>query len=280
MPENKTGIDQEPKPAIDYDAYINSVTEETTDPIEKLQKKAQENLDRINGIPGVQHILKAFKEKDDSGKRMSVIEIRKSYFDLEKQQATHGYSMLVSMEPEVQLEKSGGYTTVVLKFDHGRDTEMSRIWNILEDYGKEQAELPPDADEVPVISITAIPLLLGGQYGMAAHDPIFYHMQPSDVMQEYCDQIRIVFEPGSVAFLRDDTFISAEVLKEVKEELAVEQMTEEARLKKQMEDEAYMQERNKELEEQRQREREKRYRFDASENIDDKFRDSTGLRGE
>lgn len=57
--------------------------------------------------------------------------------------------------------------------------EMNRMWHLMEDYGKEQAALSPDADEIPVMSITVVPMLLGGQYGMVAHDPIFYHIQPS-----------------------------------------------------------------------------------------------------
>ena len=143
---------------------------------------------------------------------------------------------------------------------------MNRMWHLMEDYGKEQAALSPDADEIPVMSITVVPMLLGGQYGMVAHDPIFYHIQPSDAMvsMEYCDQLRIVFEPESVAFLRDDSFVSADVLETVKRELAAEQMAEDAR--------------EKEMEEYREQERQKRYGFTTSDMPSETFRDSTGLR--
>ncbi len=104
---------------------------------------------------------------------MTIVEFRKSFFNLEKNAATHGYSAMITMEPEVHLEQSGGYTTVVLQFANGRNPEMNRMWHLMEDYGKEQAALSPDADEIPVMSITVVPMLLGGQYGMVAHDPIF-----------------------------------------------------------------------------------------------------------
>ena len=51
-------------PAVDYDSYIKTVGVNETDPIEQLKKRAQENLDRIGGIPGAQDILKAFTERD------------------------------------------------------------------------------------------------------------------------------------------------------------------------------------------------------------------------
>lgn len=38
-------------PAVDYDSYIKTVGVNETDPIEQLKKRAQENLDRIGGIP-------------------------------------------------------------------------------------------------------------------------------------------------------------------------------------------------------------------------------------
>lgn len=267
-------------PAVDYDSYIKTVGVNETDPIEQLKKRAQENLDRIGGIPGAQDILKAFTERDEAGRLMTIVEFRKSFFSLEKNAATHGYSAMISMDPEVHLEQSGGYTTVVLQFANGRNQEMNRMWHLMEDYGKEQAALSPDADEIPVMSITVVPMLLGGQYGMVAHDPIFYHIQPSDAMvsMEYCDQLRIVFEPESVAFLRDDSFVSADVLETVKRELAAEQMAEDAREKVQQEEESFKQAREKEMEEYREQERQKRYGFTTSDMPSETFRDSTGLR--
>ena len=267
-------------PAVDYDSYIKTVGVNETDPIEQLKKRAQENLDRIGGIPGAQDILKAFTERDEAGRLMTIVEFRKSFFSLEKNAATHGYSAMISMDPEVHLEQSGGYTTVVLQFANGRNPEMNRMWHLMEDYGKEQAALSPDADEIPVMSITVVPMLLGGQYGMVAHDPIFYHIQPSDAMvsMEYCDQLRIVFEPESVAFLRDDSFVSADVLETVKRELAAEQMAEDAREKVQQEEESFKQAREKEMEECREQERQKRYGFTTSDMPSETFRDSTGLR--
>ena len=95
---------------------------------------------------------------------------------------------------------------------------------------------------------------------------------------EYCDQLRIVFEPESVAFLRDDSFVSADVLETVKRELAAEQMAEDAREKVQQEEESFKQAREKEMEEYREQERQKRYGFTTSDMPSETFRDSTGLR--
>ena len=74
-------------PAVDYDSYIKTVGVNETDPIEQLKKRAQENLDRIGGIPGAQDILKAFTERDEAGRLMTIVEFRKSFFSLEKNAA-------------------------------------------------------------------------------------------------------------------------------------------------------------------------------------------------
>lgn len=117
--ENRT---QDNISAVDYDSYIKTIGVNETDPIERLKKRAQENLDRIGGIPGAQDILKAFMERDEGGRIMTIVEFRKSFFNLEKNAATHGYSAMITMEPEVHLEQSGGYTTVVLQFANGRES--------------------------------------------------------------------------------------------------------------------------------------------------------------
>lgn len=62
--ENRT---QDNISAVDYDSYIKTIGVNETDPIEQLKKRAQENLDRIGGIPGAQDILKAFMERDEGG---------------------------------------------------------------------------------------------------------------------------------------------------------------------------------------------------------------------
>lgn len=96
-------------------------------------------------------------------------------------------------------------------------------------------------------------------------------------MQDYCDQIRIVFEPDSVVFLRDGTFTSEDVIEEIKREMAAEQLAAEAEERQRMEDEAFEKERDKELEEYRNYERENRRHFDVSKRPDRKFQDSAGF---
>lgn len=265
-------------PTIDYDRVVAESETNESDPLEQLNEQVQENLRKLDGLPGAHDILNAFKATDSRGKRMTVTEFRKSFFNVAANEATHGYAIMATMEPAVSLEQCGGYTTVVLKFDYARNPEMNRIWHMLEDYGTEQAELEPDAEEIPVLSITVVPMLLGGQYGMVAHDPIFYHMQPSDAMQDYCDEIRIVFEPDSVAFLRDESFTSEGVVEEVKRELAAEKLQAEEKAKLEAEENAYQERRNHELEEYRDQERRERYHFTASKSLDERFTDSTGKR--
>ncbi len=263
MVVNQTG-------SIDYD-QLETDKALTQDPVEILRNRAAQKLKQI-GIPGTNDILDAFHDKDDQEHSLTVVDIQLNYLDLTQEEVTHSKSIMLTMNPEVIVEKTGSYNTVALQFPKKKSAEINRLWSLLSDYGTEMAQFDVSAGEMPIISITVIPMTLGGQYGMVASDPIFYHLQPSSPMEDYCDQIRLLFAPESVMFVRDDSFKSDEVLATVKMELASERLNEEAIIQAQLEKEEFEKEHEKEMQEYREHYQHGKHQFTASTGADGTFK--------
>lgn len=228
---------------MDYMEHgVNHNTEEhennlepISDSVEALRIKAAENLERI-GFVGIQDILTAFKDKNEKDQFTSVAELKINYWDPAKESIAWSRSKAVTMAPEIKMEKAGGYTTLILQFQSKDDPDLTRIWSVLSEYGENAAELSSDMSEIPVLDITAVPMSLGGKFGLVATDPVFWALQPSAPFETDCTQIRILFQPESVLFLRDDSFETDEVIAKVKSELASEKLAEEAAIRKQMQE--------------------------------------------
>lgn len=206
-----------------------------SDSVEALRIKAAENLERI-GFVGIPDILSAFKDKNEKGQFTSVAELKINYWDPANECIAWSRSKVVTMAPEIKTEKAGGYTTLVLQFQSKDDPDLTRIWSVLTEYGESSATLSPEMPEIPVLDITAVPMSLGGKFGLVATDPVFWTLQPSVPFKTDCNQIRILFQPESVLFLRDDSFETDEIIAKVKSELASEKLAEEAILRKKMQD--------------------------------------------
>ena len=81
---------------------------------------------------------------------------------------------------------------------------------------------------------------------MVATDPIYYTLQPSCPSETVCSQIRLLYLPESVIFLKDGSFRTEEAIAQVKSELAGKRLAEEAWYKKEMEKEAFKKRREQE----------------------------------
>lgn len=234
---------------------IEKQTEETAVTLEtfsepdlakSLMEQARQNLKSLGSI-GMEHIIEAFKDRDENGHRMTSLEIREDDWDMETGEILRSRPKAISMSAEVQLEKSGGYTTVVLQFDDPDSSDMERFWAVFTEYGKSAASGDDSHGEVPVITLTAVPMTLGGNYGMLAVDPIYYTLQPSEPSEAACSQIRLLYQPESVLFLNDDRFCTEETIAKVKSELAGERLAKEAWFKKKLEKEAWKRQREQEM---------------------------------
>lgn len=255
---------------IDYGkAETDGITAQ--DPVEMLRSRAAQKLRQI-GIPGINDILGAFCDKDDQGRNLTIVDVQLNYLDLTQGEVTHSKSILLTMTPEVTMEKTGSYNTVVLQFPKKKSAELNRLWALLTDYGTEMAQFDVSVGEMPLIGITVLPMTLGGQYGMIATDPIFYHLQPSSPMEDYCDQIRLLFAPESVMFVRDDSLKSEAVLATVRMELASERINEEALIQMQMEKEEFEKEHEKEIQEYLDHHKYGKRRFTTSTEDDGTFK--------
>lgn len=234
-----------------------------SDSVEALRIKAAQNLERI-GFVGIQDILSAFRDKNEKGQFTSVAEFKINYWDPVNKSIIWSRSKAVTMAPEMKMEKAGGYTTLILQFRAKDDPDLNRIWSVLTEYGKESAELSPEMAEAPVLDITAVPMSLGGKFGMVATDPLFWTLQPPVPFETDCTQIRILFQPESVLFLRDDSFETDEVIKKIKSELASEKLAEEAAIRKKMQEEEFKKQREADISEYLENSRAIKHTFHSS----------------
>lgn len=216
------------------------------DPIAALQERAVENLNRIK-LVNVQDIIHAFKDKDHLGRFTTSLEIKTDYWDTQTVTQTRSLSRIATMAPEIRLESAGGYITLILQFSNRRHPDMNRIWSIFSSYGEEVGNAGSLSHEVPVLTINAVPLCLGGNFGMVATDPVFWCLQPSSPLEEQVSQIRILFQPEGIMFLVDHSFQSDEVIAKVKSELASECLAEASRLQKELEQTAYREEQEEKM---------------------------------
>lgn len=244
------------------------------DSVEALRIKAAENLERI-GFVGIQDILEAFRDKNEKGQFTSVAELKINYWDPAKESIAWSRSKAVTMAPEIKIEKAGGYTTLILQFQLKDDPDLTRIWSVLSDYGKTLAELSSDIPEIPVLNITAVPMSLGGKFGLVATDPVFWTLQPSVPFETDCTQIRILFQPESVLFLRDDSFETNEIIAKVKSELASEKLAEEAAIRKQMQEAEFKKQHEKDIAGYLENNRVSQHTFEISKKADRKNKEST-----
>lgn len=244
MSENMNNLEQ----GVNKDGQetIDEKTVPVSDSVEALRIRAAQNLERI-GFVGIQDILAAFKDKNEKGQFTSVTELRINFWDPATESITLSRSKTVTMAPEIKIEKAGGYTTLILQFQSKDDHDLNQIWNVLSEYGGDSAELSPELSEVPVLDIIAVPMSLGGKFGMVATDPVFWTLQPSVPFETSCNQIRILFQPESVLFLRDDSFESDEIVAMVKSELAGEKLAEEALIRKKMQEKEFEKKHEEEL---------------------------------
>lgn len=239
------------------------------DSVEALRIKAAENLERI-GFVGIQDILEAFKDKNEKGQFTSVAELKINYWDPANESITWSRSKAITMAPEIKMEKAGGYTTLILQFPSKDEPDLTRIWSVLSEYGQTLTELSEEMPEIPVLDITAVPMSLGGKFGLVATDPVFWTLQPSMPFQTDCTQIRILFQPESVLFLRDDSFETDEIIAKVKSELASEKLAEEAAIRKQMQEAEFKKQHEKDIASYLENSRVSQHTFSASKKTDGK----------
>ena len=229
------------------------------DPLAALREKAVENLSRIQ-LVNVRDILNAFKDKDHLGRFTTSLEIKTEYWGLQTNMPSRSRSRIATLTPEIQLESAGGYLTLILQFGR-HHPDINRIWNVLTSYGEESLKASAAPREIPVLTFTAVPLSLGGNFGMVATDPVFWCLQPSSPFEEHVSQIRILFQPEGVMFMMDHSFQTDEVIARVKSELASEQLAEVGRLQKELEQNALKKEQTERVMEYLERSRNRRHTF-------------------
>lgn len=224
--------------------------------LQELKEKAQNNLDRIGFVNAID-IIKAFSDKDRTGKYTTCMRISELQIDPSHPNNEREIEKVVTMEPLIKLEEANDYTTLILQYPSANEPELLRIWNVLEEFGAKRQENELDLDLIPTLQFSAVPMSLGGCYGMICTDPMFWTLQPVFPNETGCRQIRILFEEGNVLFLRDETFDVARIETEVKNRIAAEAYAETNRQLAEEQAEQDRKEHEEEMQKYRQRNKER-----------------------
>ena len=239
------------------------------DPLEEMAARSEEKLNQIKFV-NASDIMDAFKDRDKKGKLTTCVEIREEYWEPISKNVIRSVSRFTSFSPELGIETSGGYTTLSLTFNNNLEPDIHKAWSVLKRFGEESKNIDQMSTEIPVLIITGIPLILGGQYGMVATDPIFWCLQPSKPTDEKYNEIRILFQPDAVLFLHDGTISTEEVVNKARAEFASEKIIMQERIKKNLEKEEFEKEKEKEISQYLEKKKIKNRSFRPSEHVSNK----------
>lgn len=159
---------------------------------------------------------------------------------------------VITYAPTVDIKSINDFTILDLVFKNDYDQDLRRLYAALEMYGEKKTKDTDMSDTHTVSSFTIVPIELNGKIAITASEPIFWTLQPH-MPGDTINTIRLMFLNDDFIFVEspavDTNAINETVIKEIEQEKAA--------LRKQIEAEeernAYLEERNKKLEELRRR---------------------------
>ena len=149
-----------------------------------------------------------------------------------------------SAAPVVNIENHSGYIQIDLKFGYHLDESLRIIWSALEQFGENLSNNKEDEFNIPVLSITIVPLALDGKQSISAFNPIMWTLQPESPLYEKSNVIRILFEEDSVYQVENEDISLQQVVSEIKTEESTAAYLEAVAEQKAKEDEEYWEQRN------------------------------------
>lgn len=149
-----------------------------------------------------------------------------------------------SATPVVNIENHSGYIQIDLKFGYHLDESLRIIWSALEQFGENLSNSKEDEFNIPVLSITVVPLALDGKQSITAFNPIMWTLQPESPLYEKSNVIRILFEEDSVYQVENEDISLQQVVSEIKTEESTAAYLEAVAEQKAKEDEEYWEQRN------------------------------------
>ena len=145
----------------------------------------------------VREIVKKINGKDEKNKANAAITLQSVMVHVDGNVKETGVT--TCHKPEIVIEKRGKYVQVDLKFMSALDEDLKKLWGMLEVYGNKVTEVTKQSVEIPVTSLTMVPLERECKYYAVASNPIFWTLQPQKPGYE-ANMIRLLFENVNLKF--------------------------------------------------------------------------------
>lgn len=158
-----------------------------------------------------------------------------------------------NVEDTYSIFEPGKYITLNFSFTNQQSTEKKRLIYALANFYEELKKLSESDDlencQIPVLTITAVPLLLGGRYSLNASNPLFWNLIVNDDDEKdiYPETLVVVFEKENITFYADDDADPVQTFLKCRSELASEWLKEEQQRKIEAEEKAYKEQREIEI---------------------------------
>jgi hypothetical protein len=130
-------------------------------------------------------------------------------------------------KPVVSIAKRHQFTEINLSFPTANDRDMRVMMNHLDKYGALVANEDETSTEITQLTFAILPVSALGTFYMAAINPIFWVIQPSE-MNGPLNQVKILFDCEDIAFIQTDEIDVASIESSIQRELEAEQSAYEA----------------------------------------------------
>lgn len=120
-------------------------------------------------------------------------------------------------KPEIMLQRHGQDVQIDFYYVSPLDSVLRSQWLMLEKFGADLEALADSNKEMPVMSITIVPVEYGGKFYARAINPRFWALMPKRPGEDV-NCIRIIFDALDVEFFSDENVDVREIDMEAKNE--------------------------------------------------------------
>lgn len=194
-------------------------------------------------------IIRALWDKNERGENLTLINFSLDYMDGDTGEVVEHIAELTTNEPLASISDVGGYATVRITYQYNSSPNFSRMRTILEDHARimtDYAHANGEYAGVPVLRIVIRPMSLRGAM-ITATNPVFFNIQPHDPMYTECNELQMLFIPDTMGFFEMPDFDEEQAAADVRAQMTSERAMEDHIEKQKAEQEAYLEEREKEI---------------------------------
>lgn len=123
-------------------------------------------------------------------------------------------------KPELQIQRHGKYIQVDIIFISPMDSDLEKLWNVMEYYGQLLNQVEENSTEIPVATLTIAPVEWEGYFHMVGINPVLWTLQPRKPGAS-ASVLRIIYTDVNFLFYEDENLdlskVRAETIREIEQ---------------------------------------------------------------